>query len=228
MELDRNGMEVLSREQCLALLASTPIGRVIVTMSALPAAFPVNFVIHDGDIVFRTGEGTKLQTAVRNAVVAFEADAFEPFGHTGWSVLVTGRATDVSGTSLPGAGEGLALSPWLPTRRAAFVRIGADMVSGRRLSLEGSAQFRLDGPPEPVGVPWNGPLDSCLACGSDRLLRVSDGEVANFVCTRCAACWHAEAGWVHRVVPDRCPGCAFKRSCAAAFLATAVGQGAAK
>jgi hypothetical protein len=223
MELDRNGMEVLSREECLALLAGSPIGRVIVTMSALPAAFPVNFAVHDGDIVFRTGQGTKLQAAVRNAVVAFEVDGFEPFGHTGWSVLVTGRATEITDTSLAAAGEGLALGPWLPTRLAAFVRIGTDMMSGRRLSLEASARFRLDGPLEPTGMPWSGPgLDACLVCGCDQLLAVTDGEVANLVCTGCAACWHVEAGWVRRVVPRNCPGCAFKRNCAPASLADAV------
>lgn len=35
------------------------------------AVLPVNFLINDGLIVLRTGEGSKLSAALRNAVVAF-------------------------------------------------------------------------------------------------------------------------------------------------------------
>jgi len=37
--------------------------------------FPVNFRLFDGSVVFRTGEGTKLNSAIWNAGIAFEADA---------------------------------------------------------------------------------------------------------------------------------------------------------
>ncbi|MGI8807661.1 MAG: hypothetical protein ACR2KK_07440 [Acidimicrobiales bacterium] len=40
MEVDRTGLQVLSRAECLALLRDSLVGRVIVTDRALPAASP--------------------------------------------------------------------------------------------------------------------------------------------------------------------------------------------
>ncbi len=93
MNHDRNGLEVLSRPQCLELLDRSVVGRVVFTEAALPAALPVNFALLDGDIVFRTATGSKLAAALAKAVVAFQADDIDPAFETGWSVLVQGWAT---------------------------------------------------------------------------------------------------------------------------------------
>ena len=37
---------------------------------ARPTAQPVNYVLHAGEIIFRTANGSKLVAATRNAVVA--------------------------------------------------------------------------------------------------------------------------------------------------------------
>jgi hypothetical protein len=50
----------LDRSQCLDLLRGTVIGRVVFTDSALPAAQPVTYLLDGEEIVFRTGQGTKL------------------------------------------------------------------------------------------------------------------------------------------------------------------------
>ena len=44
---------------------------------ALPAVLPLNFALYGRRILFRTGQGTKLDAAVRHSVVAFEADWFD-------------------------------------------------------------------------------------------------------------------------------------------------------
>ena len=49
---------------------------------------PVNYAVLDGDIVIRTGSGTKLDAALTGAVVAFEIDSVDPIYHEGWSVMV--------------------------------------------------------------------------------------------------------------------------------------------
>ena len=85
----------LTREESLALLTSMPVGRMVFTQHALPAVLPVNFLVDQGRIVVRTGHGQGLAAAVRGAVVAFEVDDFEAASRQGWSVLVTGRATEV-------------------------------------------------------------------------------------------------------------------------------------
>ena len=78
-------------EECLALLATVPVGRVGVTMNALPVVLPVNFAVLDGDIVFRTVEGTRFHAAAAGTVVAFEVDSYDPDGASGWSVVGSGR-----------------------------------------------------------------------------------------------------------------------------------------
>lgn len=133
MELDRNGLEVLSREQALALLASVPVARVGLSMNALPAVLPVNFVLDGDEIIIRTAEGSKLDAALGHAVVALEADEFDPIGHVGWSVLVRGTSRVLA---MPGEIEharSLSLRPWANEDSDRFVAISTDLVSGRRI-----------------------------------------------------------------------------------------------
>ena len=133
MEIDRSGMEVLSRETSLRLLEGVPVGRVVVSEHALPVAFPVNFALLGGDIVFRTSTGSKLGAAMNRAVVAFEADCIDPDTCSGWSVLVQGWASLLTRPDELGVAEALGLHSWAPGTRGYFVRIHAEMVSGRRL-----------------------------------------------------------------------------------------------
>jgi hypothetical protein len=133
MEIDRSGMEVLSREASLRLLREVPIGRVVVSERALPVAFPVNFAMLDDDIVFRTSTGSKLGAAVHREVLAFEADRIDADRGIGWSVLVQGWAELLTRPDDLARAEVLGLASWAPGLRAHYVRIHAEMISGRRL-----------------------------------------------------------------------------------------------
>lgn len=133
MSLDRNGLEVLSREECLDLLATTSLGRVAASIAALPVVLPVNYGVYRGDIVFRTGAGTKLTAAVTNAVVAFEADHAEPRDRTGWSVLVTGMAREVTDPDELADLAGSLPDAWVPSIPTHVIRVRGDLVSGRRI-----------------------------------------------------------------------------------------------
>jgi nitroimidazol reductase NimA-like FMN-containing flavoprotein (pyridoxamine 5'-phosphate oxidase superfamily) len=46
------GLELLTEAQCRDLLAAGKVGRVGITLGAMPAIFPVNFVMIDGSVVF--------------------------------------------------------------------------------------------------------------------------------------------------------------------------------
>lgn len=127
------GLEILSEEECLRLLPTRPVGRVAVSIAALPAVFPVNFCVVDGDVYFRTSAGTKLDAAARNAVVAFQVDDFDTFAHTGWSVLVVGQAEVVPPEEVERL-EPLRVRPWARGERAHVVRVSGDLVSGRRIA----------------------------------------------------------------------------------------------
>jgi transposase-like protein len=58
-----------------------------------------------------------------------------------------------------------------------------------------------------------GRLVGCPFCHADGLLPVSDGETVNFLCERCGSCWHVEFGYVRRVDPRSCRGCAHRDVC---------------
>ncbi len=133
VEVDRNGLEVLERVECLRLLGGATLGRVGVTSGALPAVLPVNFWLDCDRILIRTGEGSKLDAATRNAVVAFEVDDFDRWYHSGWSVVVTGVAREVTDPDELAALGNAPLARWAPRGNGRLVAIATDRISGRRI-----------------------------------------------------------------------------------------------
>jgi hypothetical protein len=133
MELDRNGLEELERDECLRLLGQRHVGRVGVTVRALPVVLPVNFAVLGDDVVFRTDRGAKLDAALHHAVVAFEVDSFDTFDHTGWSVLVTGVADPITDPGELEAARRLPLRPWAGGNPDNYVKIRSQLVTGRRV-----------------------------------------------------------------------------------------------
>jgi uncharacterized protein len=133
MEVDRNGLEVLDRAACIALLRERTIGRVGLTSGALPTVLPVNYWVDDGEIYVRTSAGTKLEAAMRDAVIAFEVDDFDAMSHAGWSVVVTGIARVVSEPEQLEALQRAPIPRWAPEWDGHVMSISAELVSGRRL-----------------------------------------------------------------------------------------------
>jgi nitroimidazol reductase NimA-like FMN-containing flavoprotein (pyridoxamine 5'-phosphate oxidase superfamily) len=132
MEMDRNGLEILDRSECLRLLGTITLGRIGLTAGALPRILPVNFRQVGDRILIRTGAGSKLEAATRNAVVAFETDDFDPLDHSGWSVLVTGVARDINDEDLDEL-ERFRLTGLAPPGDGRVVVISTGLVSGRRI-----------------------------------------------------------------------------------------------
>jgi nitroimidazol reductase NimA-like FMN-containing flavoprotein (pyridoxamine 5'-phosphate oxidase superfamily) len=130
--LVEEGLELLTADECLALAVRRPIGRVAVTVGALPAVFPVNFCMVGHDVVFRTSAGTKLDAALKESVVAFQVDDFDAEGHRGWSVLMVGKATELRPIELARL-EPLPVRAWAHGTRGHVVRIRTEFVSGRRI-----------------------------------------------------------------------------------------------
>lgn len=124
------GLEILDEGECRRLLAAHYLGRVGVSIGAIPAIFPVNYTMVDGDVVFLTGDGTKLVTAARGAVVAFEVDQVDMVYREGWSVHAVGQAEEID----PGEAAALPVTPWAPGERSHAIRIRPDLLSGRRIT----------------------------------------------------------------------------------------------
>lgn len=136
MTLIDNELELLTETECRALLARARIGRVAITMGALPAVYPVNHRVVDGDILFLTGAGSKLRAALNRSVVAFQVDEFDPEGRSGWSVLAVGVAEEIChDTPIGTAG----VVPFARGDREHLVRIRPEILTGRRINPSAAA-----------------------------------------------------------------------------------------
>jgi uncharacterized protein len=127
-------LEILEEAECLQLLGREPVGRLALTASALPVVLPINFVLVDRTIVFATDEGMKLQAARQGTVACLEVDGFERWRHGGWSVLATGRLTEITNPERLAEAKQLPLSPWALSRPQHYVELSIELLSGRRIN----------------------------------------------------------------------------------------------
>jgi uncharacterized protein len=143
MNSDGSALRQMSSDECLQLMASVPVGRIIYSRQALPAVELVNFAIYNGDIIIRTDHSGKLAAATRGAVVAFEADSVDSERRVGWSVTVVGQSQEVTDPGEIGRLERIGLHSWAPGGRQHFIRISPGILNGRRLSADGSGHLPL-------------------------------------------------------------------------------------
>jgi nitroimidazol reductase NimA-like FMN-containing flavoprotein (pyridoxamine 5'-phosphate oxidase superfamily) len=108
------------------------VGRIGLSMSSLPVVLPVNFAVDGERLVLRTASGSKLDAALRGAVVAFEADELDAETGDAWSVLVRGAAAVVTDPDDRARLSGLHVDSWVGHRADEWVAISTDLVSGRR------------------------------------------------------------------------------------------------
>jgi len=131
--MNEQPFEILDEQQCQHLLASKDIGRIAFSVQGEPEIFPVNYAADGSTVVFRTGEGTKLQLAVMLRV-AFEVDDWDPATGVGWSVVVKGVAEEITSGIDPFA---MALRsrrvvPLAPGVREYWIAVYPGEITGRR------------------------------------------------------------------------------------------------
>lgn len=135
MSMERRlfSLRELSRARCFDLLATVAVGRIGVSVRALPVILPVGYAVTGERVVFRTAPGTKLDAAVHRSVVAFETDRYDPAGDWGWSVLVQGMAAEITGAAELAEARGMLDNDWpsLPEEAVRFISIEGTFVSGR-------------------------------------------------------------------------------------------------
>ncbi len=117
-------------DECIRLLGTVSIGRLAVGRGDdPPLVVPVNYILDDDMIVFRTDPGAKLDLLRENAV-SFQVDAIDPYHRTGWSVLVRGVARETTETP-----TGRSLQPWAGGPKAHWISLPTTNVTGRRIKL---------------------------------------------------------------------------------------------
>jgi hypothetical protein len=133
----------LGADEAIELLASVPMGRLVFTLGGLPTARPVNHIVDDGAVIIRTHTGSSTLSCA-GSIVAYEADALDPDTDSGWSVIVTGKATLVEEPSSIARYAALVRS-WIEDEKTYVIRIQAEVVNGFRLREPGIAGRRLEG-----------------------------------------------------------------------------------
>ena len=128
-------MEHLSTEVCWQLLTTSPIGRIGVLVDSAPEVYPVNFRVDGRSVLFRSDPGTKLRGLDRSPSVCFEVDGFDDGDRSGWSVLVKGRAQELTDAADVRAAEATPLDPWGHGPKSHWIRIVPAEVTGRRLHV---------------------------------------------------------------------------------------------
>jgi Pyridoxamine 5'-phosphate oxidase len=114
--------ETIDAEECLRLIRSRPLGRVALSIGALPTIIAVAFRVVGRKVVFGV-DSPALFAALSDNVVAFEVDDIDAAA-LGWSVVVVGRSRTFDDHLSSGAAR----------RHSAEQRIGIsfDRVSGLR------------------------------------------------------------------------------------------------
>jgi nitroimidazol reductase NimA-like FMN-containing flavoprotein (pyridoxamine 5'-phosphate oxidase superfamily) len=130
----------LSRDACLTLLASHKFGRLaVIGATDTPVIRPVNYTFdhRSESVVFRTGRGSKFYTLLHAAKAAFEIDGIDEATRTGWSVIITGVAEEVTQPTELDRLKRLGIEPWAPGPKPHWMHVRAWTVAGRRIVLPG-------------------------------------------------------------------------------------------
>ena len=127
--------QTIDAAECMTLLASTAVGRVAFDSGDGIAVYPVNHVVHDGQVYFRTSPYAAIVSALlHTGRASFEVDEVDEFLRSGWSVLVQGTAELVDPhealVSLPSTEHP---EPWAAGTRTVTVKITPHQISGRRV-----------------------------------------------------------------------------------------------
>ena len=125
--------EVLEEDECRRLLRQKHIGRIVWLDADEPQALPINYVMDNDTILFRTSPQSVIAKVAHQGSAAFEVDDIDEFLGTGWSVLVTGTPAAVESSELPKSFYDRP-QPWASGPRNLYIRLEPRRISGRRLA----------------------------------------------------------------------------------------------
>ena len=135
---DRPLSTELDREECMRLIASGGIGRIAFDSAPGPTVLPVDYVMHDDAIIFRTQAGGPMDQDLRAGLesaeitIGFEVDRIDRARRGGWSVLVQGSVHHITAEELPSMSVS-GMKPWAGGDRELYIKIIPQRVTGRRI-----------------------------------------------------------------------------------------------
>jgi nitroimidazol reductase NimA-like FMN-containing flavoprotein (pyridoxamine 5'-phosphate oxidase superfamily) len=132
-------LEQLDDAECLRLISPGGLGRLAYSGRYGLTVLPVNYMLHEGSIVFRTAQDSPTDEDLRTGIahaeykVAFEIDDFDLAAREGWSVLIQGAAHHVDSDTERASVLQAGVEPWAGGTRDLFIRITPDRITGRRI-----------------------------------------------------------------------------------------------
>jgi nitroimidazol reductase NimA-like FMN-containing flavoprotein (pyridoxamine 5'-phosphate oxidase superfamily) len=123
----RTPADTLSEQRCWQLLATAAIGRLALSVRAMPVIIPVQYYLDGRSLAVCLGHRDIPARALDEVIIAFTADAIDPASGSGWSVQVQGKSAIARqhrfsrACGLPSAGQ--------------VVRISSAAVSGYQVHL---------------------------------------------------------------------------------------------
>jgi nitroimidazol reductase NimA-like FMN-containing flavoprotein (pyridoxamine 5'-phosphate oxidase superfamily) len=133
--LAAHSVESLREEECWGLLGTRGIGRLAaIGPDGGPDIFPVNTLLHERKVYFRSGPGMKLVQVTAEPRVAVEFDGGEPPWR--WSVVIRGTARRLDRDDEIEASGVADLVSLSPTPKDDFVCVEPSVVSGRRFRTD--------------------------------------------------------------------------------------------
>ena len=84
--------DAISEQECWYLLSTASVGRLALSVRALPMILPVQYYLDDRNMAACQGHRELPERALDEAIIAFAADSIDPWTHAGWSVKVQGRS----------------------------------------------------------------------------------------------------------------------------------------
>lgn len=144
-------VDVLAPAECWEYLKSSYVGRLAVINGVVPEIFPVNFMVVEETVVFRTAPGTKLRALLKGTAVAFEVDGLNPYGTEVWSVVIKGVPGPFEGDPASLQEAGPDREPWQSGLKEHLVQIRPAGVSGRRFAVSPRTRWW---PPQDFSADW--------------------------------------------------------------------------
>ncbi len=136
----------LDRSTCLSLLSSVGLGRVGLSVDALPVIVPVGFHVSGDRIVFALCPSDRAAASVNGVVVVFEADDVDPMTGDGWTVMVQGPARVLADPVAHG-GRGHTVPECVgPDEAYELVAMSTDVITGRLSRLPAGHRRRCTAP----------------------------------------------------------------------------------
>ena len=136
----RRVVESLNEAECMELLSSERIGRLIYGSRYGPVALPSEYKIREGSIVFRTYQMTFTEEDLRTGIahaeyqVSVEVDRTDPEAREGWVVLVRGTAHHIDTDAERASIGDIGLQSWVEGEPEHFIRVDPIYVGGQRIS----------------------------------------------------------------------------------------------